>query len=38
VKELLRLLDKWLSVEALMFLAGGAEHKAQCKRAGEGHR
>ena len=38
VKELLAQLDGLLSVEALMFLAGGAEHKAKCKRAGEGYR
>ena len=38
VTDLLAQLDGLLSVEALMFLAGGAEHKAQCKRAGEGYR
>jgi hypothetical protein len=38
VTQLLERLDERLSVEALMFLAGGAEHKAQCKRAGEGYR
>ena len=36
--QLLSLLDEQLSVEAMMFLAGGAERKAQRKRAGEGYR
>jgi hypothetical protein len=35
VTDLLAQLDERLSVEAMMFLAGGAEHKVQCKRAGE---
>jgi hypothetical protein len=34
--QLLSLLDEQLSVEAMMFLAGGAERKAQRKQAGEG--
>ena len=33
VTDLFAQLDGLLSVEALMFLAGGAEHKAQRKRA-----
>ena len=36
--QLLSLLDEQLSVEAMMFLAGGAEHMAQRKRAKEGYR
>jgi hypothetical protein len=36
--QLLSLLDEQLSVEAMMFLAGGAERKAQRKQAKEGYR
>ena len=36
--QLLSLLDEQQSVEAMMFLAGGAERMAQRKRAEEGYR
>ena len=35
VKDLLAQLEERLSADGLMFLAGGAEHKAQRKRAAE---